>query len=159
MAATTKAPPLDEIQWQHPQFVYQNGLHSNSILWYFAESPFFNQQSNNSMIMNQSLYNANLQEVVATREKFEERLRSMHGLEFVVAQEPAETGPGMGTGVWVIREQERTKQPDGRPDHLRVIATYFVCGENIYKAPTLADILSSRLVRSHPPWLCPSGVC
>ncbi|KAK4104851.1 MED6-domain-containing protein [Parathielavia hyrcaniae] len=80
---------------------------------------------------------------LATRELFEGRLKTMSGLEFVVAQEPADTGPGAGTGVWVINKQTRRKrQPE---DEIIVHGTYFVVGENIYMAPSLADIISSRI--------------
>jgi mediator of RNA polymerase II transcription subunit 6 len=83
--------------------------------------------------------------LIQTREAFEGRLRTMAGLEYVVAQEPAEMGPGMGTGVWVVRKQTRRKRT-GEEDEITVHATYFVVGENIYQAPTLADILTSRIV-------------
>ncbi|KAJ9139371.1 Mediator of RNA polymerase II transcription subunit 6 [Pleurostoma richardsiae] len=143
--ASKNDPPLDEIQWRHPQFVMENGLHSNSILFYFAESPFFDRTSNNAVLMNQALYNVNMRPVISTREAFEARLKSMSGLEFLVAQEPAETGPGMGTGVWVIRKQTRKKRQAGEEDDITVHATYFVVGENVYMAPTFGDIMSSRI--------------
>lgn len=71
----------------------------------------------------------------------------MGGLEFVVAQEPAETAPGTGTGVWVIRKQLRRLRPhspDG--DDISILGTYFVVGENIYMAPAVGDVIGSRLV-------------
>ena len=142
---------LDEIQWRHPQFIMENGLHSNSILFYFAESPFFDRTSNNAVIMSQALYNPNMRAVISTREAFEDRLRSMAGLEFIVAQEPAEMAPGTGTGVWVIRKQTRRKRQRDesiQEDEITVHASYFVVGENIYMAPTFADIMSSRIVSS-----------
>jgi mediator of RNA polymerase II transcription subunit 6 len=140
--ASRQAPPLDEIQWHGPA---PQGIHSNSVLWYFADSPFFDQTSNNAVIINQGLSNQSMQGLLATREAFEGRLKSMSGLEFIVAQEPAEMAPGMGTGVWVIRKQTRRKRP-GMEDEITVHATYFIVGENIYMAPTLADIMSSRIV-------------
>ena len=71
----------------------------------------------------------------------------MSGLEFMVAQEPAETAPNTGTGVWVIRKQTRRKRlPED--DEITVHASYFVVGENIYMAPTVSDIVGSRLVCS-----------
>lgn len=126
----------------------ENGLHSNSILFYFAESPFFDRTSNNAVIMSQALYNPNMRAVISTREAFEDRLRSMAGLEFIVAQEPAEMAPGTGTGVWVIRKQTRRKRQRDesiQEDEITVHASYFVVGENIYMAPTFADIMSSRI--------------
>lgn len=142
--ASRQGPPLDEIQWRgNPA----QGIHSNSVLFYFAESPFFDLTSNNAVIISQGMNNQNMQELLRTRSSFEERLRSMSGLEFVVAQEPAEMAHGTGTGVWVIRKQTRRKRP-GMEDEITVHATYFVVGENIYMSSTLADIMSARIVSS-----------
>lgn len=85
--------------------------------------------------------------ILYTRKAFEGRLKTMAGLEYMVAQEPAEMAPGTGTGVWVIRKQKRTKVP-GRDDDIEVLATYFVVGLNVYMAPSVGDILSGRLVRT-----------
>jgi hypothetical protein len=90
--------------------------------------------------------------LLATREAFEGRLKSMSGLEFIVAQEPAEMAPGTGTGVWVIRKQTRRKRP-GQEDEIVVHSTYFVMGENIYMAPAVGDVIGSRLVGLFNP--CP----
>ena len=154
MAATGTSEPLDEIQWRHPAMVAQmQGIHTNSVLMYFAQSPFFDQTSNNALLLSQAMVNPNLFPVIQTREAFEARLRTMSGLEFVVAQEPAETAPGTGTGVWVIRKQTRRKR-QGEDDDIAVHAAYYVVGDNVYQAPTLADIMGFRVVgfSSH---LCP----
>ena len=66
-----------------------------------------------------------------------------------MGEEPAETGPGMGTGVWVIRKQTRRKRHQ-EPDEITVHSSYFVVGENIFMAPTLGDILASRIVSRNP---------
>ncbi|KAM0450908.1 hypothetical protein ACHAO4_006299 [Trichoderma viride] len=139
-------PSLDEIQWRSPQIVAQmGGLHSNTILFYFAESPFFERTSNNAVIMAQAMNNMAMYHYIQTRETFETRLKTMSGLEFIVGEEPAETGPGMGTGVWIIRKQTRRKRYQD-DDEITVHASFFVVGENIYMAPTLADILATRIM-------------
>jgi hypothetical protein len=115
-------------------------------LFYFAGSPFFDQTSNNAVLFNQAQYNQNMHHLLATREAFEGRLKSMSGLEFIVAQEPAEMAPGTGTGVWVIRKQTRRKRP-GQEDEVTVHSTYFVMGLNIYMAPAVGDVIGSHLVR------------
>ncbi|KAI2470277.1 MED6-domain-containing protein [Annulohypoxylon bovei var. microspora] len=145
MAATNELP-LDEIQWYAPPHVIQNmgGIHSNSVLFYFAESPFFDRTSNNAVIFGQALYNVNMTHLLSTREAFEGRLKEMSGLEFVVAQEPAETGPGMGTGIWVIHKQTRRKREP--KDEVIVHAAYYVVGDRIYQAPTVADVINFRMV-------------
>lgn len=126
------------------------GIHDNTILYYFAASPFFDPTSNNAVVFSQAVRNQSQLHIIATRQAFEARLREMSGLEYIVAQEPAETGPGMGTGVWVIRKQTRRKVKGSNgfpaPDEIEVHSDYFVVGENIYMAPSLANILSSRIV-------------
>lgn len=146
---TTAGPPLDEIQWRTPP-PFEGGVHNNSVLYYFALSPFYDKTSNNEVLFQQGLNNANMTQYLATRELFEGRLKTMSGLEFVVAQEPAETGPNAGTGIWVINKQNRRKR-QGEEDEVSVLGTYFISGENIYMAPSLSDILNSRLVRTPPP--------
>lgn len=147
MGSTSREPLLDELVWCNPYFIAQWGpLHNNTVLMYFADSPWCDPTSNNKTIMAQALYNPNLAAVVGTREAFEAHLKSMSGLEYVVAEAPAETGPGMGTGVWVIRKQTRKKRGGNLEDEITVHADYFVIGENIYAAPSFADIMGSRLV-------------
>ncbi|RCI17397.1 hypothetical protein L249_2090 [Ophiocordyceps polyrhachis-furcata BCC 54312] len=144
--ANPNDPPLSEIQWRSPPILaHMGGLHSNTILFYFAESPFFERTSNNAVIMSQAMNNVSMYHFIQTREAFEGRLKTMSGLEFVVGEEPAETGPGMGTGVWVIRKQTRRKRyPED--DEITIHASFFVVGENIYMAPCLSDILASRIM-------------
>lgn len=91
------------------------------------------------------MYNQNMMHIIATREAFEGRLKTMSGLEYIVAQEPAEMAPGTGTGVWVIRKQTRRKR-QGQEDEITVHSTYFVVGDNIYMAPAVGDVIGSRLV-------------
>ncbi|CAD6501703.1 BgTH12-01953 [Blumeria graminis f. sp. triticale] len=142
----SKEPPLDEIQWKSPYAIMEmQGVHSNSVLFYFAQSPFFDRTSNNNVLFNQAMFNPNMMPVIQTREAFEGRLKTMAGLEFIVAQEPAEMAPGTGTGVWVIRKQTRRKIPRNE-DEITVHSTYFVVGENIYMAPSTADIIASRML-------------
>ncbi|KAF4635574.1 hypothetical protein G7Y89_g2527 [Cudoniella acicularis] len=135
-------PVLDEIQWSAPH-IAQNmqGIHSNSVLFYFADSPFFDRTSNNAVLFSQAIFNPQMLYLVATREAFEGRLKTMAGLEYLVAQEPAD--PVNGTGVWVINKQTRRKR-HGEEDEITVHSSYFVVGLNIYMAPSLADVLGSR---------------
>ncbi|CAM1508198.1 Fc.00g050460.m01.CDS01 [Cosmosporella sp. VM-42] len=144
--ANPSDPPLDEIQWRAPPLLASmGGLHSNTILFYFAESPFFERTSNNAIIMSQAMNNMAMYHFITTREAFEGRLKTMSGLEFIVGEEPMETGPGAGTGVWVIRKQTRRKRYDD-DDEITLHSSYFVVGDNIYMAPTLGDILASRIM-------------
>jgi len=91
------------------------------------------------------MYNPNMFHIIQTREAFEGRLKTMSGLEFIVAQEPAEMAPGTGTGVWVVRKQTRRKRAS-EEDEITVHSTYYVVGENIYMAAAVSDILGNRMV-------------
>lgn len=102
------------------------------------------------------MYNENFRHFVETREAFEARLRTMQGLEFVVARDPlieavAENRnkpvsemkePGC---VWVIKKQTRRKVQAQRDD-IRVLGVYYVVGDSIFMAPSVAGVVGNRMV-------------
>lgn len=167
---SSQEPPLDEIQWRSPPIAQSmGGIQTNTgnqplqlseiwmkanispgssaVLPYFYESPFFDQTSNNAIITTQATYNPNLFYLIQTREAFEGRLKTMQGLEYMVAHDPSDNGHATeNSGVWVIRKQNRRKR-QGFDDDLVPISSYFVVGENIYMAPSVGNVLGSRLVR------------
>lgn len=111
------------------------------------QSPFFDQTSNNAVLRTQAQYNPAMLYLLHSREAFEERLRDMQGVHFVVAQEPQRLRPEQGgdSGIWIIRKQDRRKG-EGTKDVITVLGTYFVIGENIYQAPSVGDIIGSKMV-------------
>lgn len=115
-----------------------------TVLHYFSHSPFHDPTSNNATLTTQANYNPSLVKYVETREAFEGQLRTMSGLEFMVAFEPQREGE------WVIRKQNRRKR-HGMEDEVTVLGTYFIIGETIYTAPTAGDVIASRLVRRTEP--------
>lgn len=158
---------LDEIQWRSPpiaqsmggvqtntgnsfrrqRFIGSVNVYGYAVLPYFYHSPFFDATSNNAIITTQATYNLNLSYLVQTREAFEGRLKTMQGLEFMVSQDPSDNGQKVDhNGVWVIRKQNRRKR-QGLDDEITPISSYFVVGENIYMAPSVGNVLESRLVR------------
>ena len=144
----TSDPPLDEVQWRAPALAAQmGGIHTNTVLPYFAESPFFDRTSNNAVVTSQALYNPAMLYLVQTRAAFERHLASMSGLEFVVAHDPSrgDTRPDHA-GAWVVRRQTRRKRPGGAPDEVVPLAAYFVVGESVYQAPSVAGVLTGRLL-------------
>lgn len=58
------------------------------------------------------------------------------------------SSPEGDSGIWVIRKQMRRKG-SGRDDddEVTVLGCYFLVGENIYMAPSIANVIGSRLVR------------
>ncbi|OJD17544.1 hypothetical protein AJ78_02357 [Emergomyces pasteurianus Ep9510] len=172
--AAQSAAPLEEITWRSPHHVQMMGgfLHSNNILFYFAESPFFDPTSNNASLAIQASYNDNFRPFIETREAFEGRLKTMQGLEFMVAHDPLQEAaaaaaaaaggkqpqrlPQEPSNVWVIRKQTRKKRTGagagsgsrvaGDDDEIQVLATYFVVGDSVYMAPSVLKIVGSRML-------------
>ncbi|KAL8725751.1 MAG: hypothetical protein Q9166_007151 [cf. Caloplaca sp. 2 TL-2023] len=161
--ALPQEPPLDEIQWKAPLIAQSyGGIQTNTgkaqrpailqtvmtdpVLPYFYQSPFFDATSNNATITLQATHNPDLFYLIQTREAFEARLRTMQGLEFMVAHDPSDNGTRVdNSGVWVIRKQYRRKRP-GVEDEVAAINSYYVIGENVYMAPSLGSILGARLL-------------
>lgn len=139
-------------------------LHTNNcqkplVLFYFAESPFFDATSNNASLAIQASYNETFRHFVETREAFEARLRTMQGLEFTVVYDPLQAAAQSNTSfahepsnIWVIRKQTRRKR-GGLDDEVQVLATFFVVGDCIYMAPSVASIVGNRIV-SDPSQAC-----
>lgn len=127
---TNNTEPLDEVQWRAPEWIQMFGLRTDNVLEYFAQSPFYDRTSNNQVLKMQSQFNEGLH----GRPDLTRELRNMKGIEFIVVlqKEPE---------MWVIRKQNRLT-----PHEARVLATYFVVGENIYMAPSIYSIVSSRLL-------------
>ncbi|MCJ1401379.1 Mediator of RNA polymerase II transcription subunit 6 [Xylographa trunciseda] len=145
--ATVEEPLLDEIQWRSPPIAQgMGGIHTNTVLPYFYESPYFDRTSNNAILSSQALYNPSMFHIIATREAFEGRLRTMAGLEFMVTHDPSDGGQIVSnSGVWVIRKQNRRKRP-GEEDEVAPLSSYFVVGESVYMAPSVGNILGGRLL-------------
>lgn len=126
--------PLDEVQWRSPEWIQRFGLRTDNVLDYFSQSPFFDRSSNNQVLKMQSQFNELGQAQHRNPAEFYNELRNMRGVEFVVAisREP---------DLWVIRKQNRLSPQETRP-----LATYFVIGENIYMAPSVYSVVTSRLL-------------
>ncbi|KAI5289425.1 Mediator of RNA polymerase II transcription subunit 6 [Ascosphaera aggregata] len=162
--------PLEEITWRSPGHVQTMGgfLHSNNILFYFAESPFFDGTSNNANLLIQATHNESMRHFIETREAFENRLKLMQGLEFVVAHDPIleygaaleaaakEASPGQHqqlalpqgpSNIWVIRKQYRRKFP-GRPDDVDILSTYFIVEDSVFMAPSVSGVVGNRMTSS-----------
>jgi len=119
---------------------------TNSVLHYFARSPYYDATSNNAALMNQAMYNRNMYYIIQTRKAFEETLKTMPGLEFMVTHDPSENDTKLdNSGIWVIRKQIRHRRQQNT-DAVTPISSYYVVGENIYMAPSFGNIISNRMV-------------
>jgi hypothetical protein len=52
------------------------------------------------------------------------------------------------SNVWVIKKQERAKRA-GQEDQVTVLAFYYIVGDAIYQAPSVAKIITNRMVCLH----------
>lgn len=129
------------------------------VLFYFAESPFFDPTSNNASLALQAMHNENLRPFIETREAFEGRLKTMQGLEFMVVHDPlleaaAANAAAVSRGeqpkepsnVWVIRKQMRRRTGNAGQDDVQILATYFIVGDSVYMAPSVWSVVGRRMV-------------
>lgn len=126
---------LDEIQWKSPEFIQERGLNTANVLEYFALSPFYDRTSNNQVLMMQFQYQQiQIPVHISFHQYFQSRLSEMTGIEFVIAfvKEP---------DFWIIRKQKRLN-----PQNAIALQDYYIIGANIYQAPKVYDVLSSRLL-------------
>ncbi|KAF2859236.1 MED6-domain-containing protein [Piedraia hortae CBS 480.64] len=140
---------------------------------YLSELQFFDFTTKNGAAFSQATSDLASWNRVHDRDAFEAALRKQVGTEYIIAgaAEPIQvkkTGPGAngtkfiaagGTpgapaptaGVWVIRKQDRIVQ-DRRPDpdnpfpETDILETYYIVGENVYKAPSVADVVENRML-------------
>lgn len=153
---------LDEQIWHggRPLIEYIGGLNRDSrklerissyaptykhlVTLYFQWSPYFDRMSNDQALINQAMSNPALHHLLRSRDAFEARLRQMQGVEYNFGPTPK----NLEDGVLVIRKQHRRKVP-GAEDKVTVLGTYFMIAENIYQAPSMSDILGSKIVSAH----------
>lgn len=144
-------PRLDELFYRDSQWIADNGryLHENNVLFYFAQSPFFDRQSNNNSVFLQAISDARFASWLATRENFEAQLHRIAGTEYVVIHDPIASKTRYKNGelsnIWVIQKQARRKRP-GQEDEVTPLAVYYIVGDSIYQAPTTAKLIGNRML-------------
>ncbi|WPH00996.1 mediator of rna polymerase ii transcription subunit 6 [Acrodontium crateriforme] len=163
--AARSAPPPDEqmssrpdvIQWwmsgEHQLRPPYEPMEDRMIHRYFSEQPpFFDWTSKNGLMLEQSKTNRALFDTTHNRQAFEEQLRQHRGLEFMITGEPQQIpGAPAGTksGVWNIRKQNREKKREDNGkvvDELETLGSYYIVGENVYQAPSVADVIGNRVL-------------
>lgn len=136
---------LENSQFHFP-FMSDNMLHH-----YFANSPFFDWTTKNGLEIQQCQKDPYGWQFSHNRKDFEAQIASRNGQEYMIVEgegmEFDKEGKPIRGGIWVIRKQERTKgaPPKGK-DSVETLATYYVVGENVYQAPSVGDILGTRLL-------------
>ena len=123
------------------------------MLFYFAESPFFDRSSENYTLAVQYTGSEQAGEILGTRQRFEATLKNRQGLSYVIAHDPlsppkqieAPDGNKLPANVWVIRKQFRPVVGDD--SSIEVLRYYYISNHVIYEAPTVAKVLNNRMVR------------
>lgn len=141
--------PLDERQWQRPeipQWYLNEGsrlfpwpwastyMHENMIHRYLAESDFFDYTSKNGLPIDQSQTDSGAWALTHNRRDFEQWLSQRDGVEYVIVDGNTKDG------MWLIRKQDR------QGTQLTTLGTYFLVKENMYQAPSVADVVGNRLL-------------
>ncbi|KAJ4289595.1 Mediator of RNA polymerase II transcription subunit 6 [Kalmusia sp. IMI 367209] len=139
-------PPQDEFVWESIPDLYNVSpggvLTSDSILWYFMNSPFYDLSSNNHIIFNQYRGTPEAGIYLSNRHAFEEKVRSLKdGTMFVVVHEPTAEGE-----PWVIQRQEKILDREGALAGIEVRGTYYTQGSKIFMAKSVLDVLQLRLL-------------
>ena len=118
-----------------------------SVLYYFAESPFYDRASNNAVVITQA--SATNPDAISTRQGFEAEISKLSGIEFRVIDSHSRYGPDIvNQGRWTIRKQYREKRSQGLTDKVTVLATYYVIGDIICLASSIGDGLRSKVMDS-----------
>ena len=143
----------DIIQW----WVDMGGqpMEANMLHRYISESPFFDYTTKNGLAVTQGRTNAATHELIHDRARFEDTLCKQRGTEYIVVGDPQKVPdgpwPGGTNGMWVIRKQDRDKvrAADGRvQDELTTLGTYYVVGETMFQAVSVADMVGNRLLNA-----------
>ena len=111
---------------------------------YFLSSPFCDPTSNNKQVEFQNNRHPEGWRILADRDSFEDRVKkiSSGGIDYFV--EGSKVSAPDANPVWVIRKQQRDIV--GGTSQTKLTGTYFAFGERVYQAPSIADLVSSRLV-------------
>lgn len=126
-------------------YLTEHGADSSLVHLYFLNSPFCDPSSNNAVLNLQAGRNQALFPILQDRKLFEERLSTLRGVEYVIVDGPNQNFEGMNP-IWIIRKRNRERGGPGEPDELTTLGTYYCVGSRIYQAPSLADIIASKLV-------------
>jgi len=160
----TQSQPLDEIQARRPDVLqwWADGveglpgpfipMEERMIYRYFSEQPFFDWTTKNGITLSQANTNWDTFLRVHDRKAFETQLRSQPGVEFMITGEPQQIPDaphGVKNGMWNIKKQDRLRgdrASDGTFPNTETLGTYYIVGENVYQAPSVADVVGNRLL-------------
>uniref|UniRef100_A0A915MQZ8 RNA helicase n=1 Tax=Meloidogyne javanica TaxID=6303 RepID=A0A915MQZ8_MELJA len=113
-----------EQPWKDPRFF---PITIDTVMAYFCqrENPFFDVNSDNAFIM--------MQHQVASGPQFDEMLKKMEGIQYVLVQPPS------SPPLFVVRKQKRMSA-----DKITPLCHYYILDGTVYQAPDLYTFLHSK---------------
>jgi mediator of RNA polymerase II transcription subunit 6 len=155
-----RAEPVDETVFDNPHAIGDIGfgpgsfapteLNAQNVLFYFYQSHFFDRNSTNWSVWGgalQSHHTPEGQRLLNDPRAFEAKLNETAdplrggGIKYTVVAEPKEAGE-----PWVIQRSNTVRIEETGKWEVRVEGTWYIVGTRIHMAPSLLDILQSRLV-------------
>jgi hypothetical protein len=161
-AAAKMAPalaPPDEQEFDQPGIIGTfpvPDLHAgNNLFFYFTSSPWFEPQCNNISVWSNVRLNdpSTAEHIMNDRKLWQDRLDAIRlGTQYVLA------GEGQGEGhPWLLQRQNKVEVTEKDGDEAKVETVvegnYYTHGSKMLMAPSLRDILQSRLVRRDKSWM------
>lgn len=128
VASSSNMPPdvtedLTSIVWHDKQWLSLFPLNETTVLDYFSMSQFYDERCNNEALKMQKLDSS--------------LLKNMAGIEYTLSDNPT-------PALFIITKSRRSLNPPS----LEPLATYYIHDGNVYQAPSIHAILSSRFLQS-----------
>ncbi|KAI2485234.1 MED6-domain-containing protein [Pyrenophora tritici-repentis] len=143
-------PPPDEQEFDQPQIIaglLHPDLHAgNNVFWYFTSSPWFEAECLNINVWLNVRQNdpATAEQIMNDRKLWQQRLDDQPiGTQYVLA------GEGQGEGhPWLLQRQNKVSviKDDKEQIETFVEGNYYTHGTKMLMAPSLLDIIQSRLL-------------
>jgi len=119
------------ISFRDPEWLlsHPEGLTLENVLDYFAESPFWDPQSNNEVLKMQTKFNS-----LPDQRPLD--ITKMTGIEFCVVR-------AVPPSFFLIQKRRRISEVEARP-----LATYFIIRGIVYQSPDLYTVIGNRIYTS-----------
>lgn len=144
-------PPPDEQEFDQPQLIGglpTPDLHAgNNLFWYFTSSPWFDSECINiDVYLNLRQNDPVVAEKIMNDPKlWQQRLDDQpEGTQYVIA------GEGQGEGhPWLLQRQHKVRITENDKERIEnfVEGNWYTHGTKMLMAPSLLDIVQSRMVR------------